>query len=235
VQCDPWWRVTEHTIHAGQTYCRTYLLVNCLQIWRLIHIHQFVTFIDPAAALTFFHAASYQGLTLNNRRLKLGWGKNAGPLPPALALAVHAGATRNVYIGNIEDFETFSEDKLKRDFGEYGDIELVNFLKEKNCAFVNFTNISNAIKAIEGIKNKSDYVNLRIAHGKDRCANPPRSGPQGGGAMRRSASGNGPVASGVPSDDQELFQVPMDNPGAGIGEIDHAEVGLDLIEPPAEA
>ena len=57
----------------------------------------------------------------------------------------------------------------------------------RNCAFVNFTNISNAIKAIEGVKNKPDYANLRIAHGKDRCANPPRSGPQGG--MRRSASG----------------------------------------------
>ena len=53
---------------------------------------------------------------------------------------------------------------------------------------MNFTNISNAIKAIDGIKNKSDYADLRIAHGKDRCANPPRSGPQGGG-MRRSASG----------------------------------------------
>ncbi|KAF8885993.1 hypothetical protein BD779DRAFT_1673434 [Infundibulicybe gibba] len=104
----------------------------------------FVTFVDPAAA-----------------RLKIGWGKNAGPLPPTLALAVHAGATRNVYIGNVEDFETFSEDRLKRDFGEYGDVELVNFLKEKNCAF-----------------NKPEYMNLRIAHGKDRCANPPRSGPQ---------------------------------------------------------
>lgn len=92
---------------------------------------QFVTFIDPAAAFTFFQVASFQGLTLNNRRLKIGWGKNAGPLPPALALAVHAGATRNVYIGNVEDFESFSEEKLKRDFGEYGDIELVNFLKEK--------------------------------------------------------------------------------------------------------
>jgi len=196
----------------------------------------FVTFIDPAAALTFFHAASYQGLTLNNRRLKLGWGKNAGPLPPALALAVHSGATRNVYIGNIEDFETFSEDKLKRDFGEYGDIELINFLKEKNCAFVNFTNINNAIKAIEGVKNKPDYANLRIARGKDRCANPPRSGPQGGGAMRRSASGNGPVSTGpVSSDDQELFQVPMDGTGAGI-EIDHVgEVGSELVEPPTEA
>jgi len=71
---------------------------------------------------------------------------------------------------------------------------LVNFLKEKNCAFVNFTNISNAIKAIEGIKNKPEYANLRIAHGKDRCANPPRSGPQGGsGGAKRSASGNGAV------------------------------------------
>jgi hypothetical protein len=90
-----------------------------------------VTFVDPAAALTFHQVASYQGLSLNNRRLKIGWGKNAGPLNPQLALAVHSGATRNVYIGNIEDFETFTEERLKRDFGEYGDIELVNFLKEK--------------------------------------------------------------------------------------------------------
>jgi len=152
----------------------------------------FVTFVDPAAAFTFFQVASYQGLTLNNRRLKIGWGKNSGPLPPALALAVHSGATRNVYIGNVEDYETFTEDRLKRDFGEYGDIELVNFLKEKNCAFVNFTNISNAIKAIDGIKAKPEYANLRIAHGKDRCANPPRSGPQGGSGVRRGVSGNGP-------------------------------------------
>jgi hypothetical protein len=92
---------------------------------------QFVTFVDPAAAFTFFQVASFQGLTLNNRRLKIGWGKNTGPLSPTLALAVHSGATRNVYIGNIEDFETFTDDKLKKDFGEFGEIELVNFLKEK--------------------------------------------------------------------------------------------------------
>ncbi|KAI0359526.1 hypothetical protein OH77DRAFT_1434665 [Trametes cingulata] len=156
----------------------------------------FVTFVDPAAALTFFQVASYQGLTLNNRRLKIGWGKNSGPLPPALALAVHAGATRNVYVGNIEDFDTFTEEKLRRDFGEFGEIELVNFLKEKNCAFVNFTNISNAIKAIDGVKNKPDYANLRIAHGKDRCANPPRSGPQGGSGGRRNGGGGGGGHSG---------------------------------------
>ena len=59
----------------------------------------------------------------------------------------------------------------------------------RNCAFVNFTNIS---KAIHGFKAKAEYANLRIAHGKDRCANPPRSGPQGGSGVKRGVSGNGP-------------------------------------------
>jgi RNA recognition motif-containing protein len=194
----------------------------------------FVTFVDPAAAFTFFQVASYQGLTLNNRRLKIGWGKNSGALPPTLALAVHSGATRNVYIGNIEDFETFTEDRLKKDFGEFGEIELVNFLKEKNCAFVNYTNIANAIKAIEGVKNLPDYVNLRIAHGKDRCANPPRSGPQGASGARRSGSGNTggphsaePVLNGhegediktdavyLGGDDGSIVDAAVINPGSG--------------------
>ncbi|KAG6826649.1 hypothetical protein H0H92_014976 [Tricholoma furcatifolium] len=191
----------------------------------------FVTFVDPAAAFTFYQVATYQGLTLNNRRLKIGWGKNSGPLPPALAVAVHSGATRNVYIGNIEDFETFTEDRLKRDFGEYGDIELVNFLKEKNCAFVNFTNISNAIKAIEGVKAKPEYGNLRIAHGKDRCANPPRSGPQGGGGSgaRRSASGalngNLPDSMSLPMS----MSMPMSAVGADGEDGEMEMIGGDAV------
>lgn len=92
---------------------------------------KFVTFIDPAAAISFYNLATLTGIALNNRRLKVGWGKHSGPLAPSLALSIQAGATRNVYVGNIEDFEKFSVEKLKRDFGEYGEIELVNYLKEK--------------------------------------------------------------------------------------------------------
>ena len=33
------------------------------------------------------------------------------------------GGESNVYVGNV-DFETFSEEKLRQDFSEYGDIEL---------------------------------------------------------------------------------------------------------------
>jgi len=109
---------------------------------------------------------------------------------------------RHLQVGNIEDFEAYDEDKLRKDFGEYGEIELVNFLKEKQCCFVNFTNITNAvrrsfslplslsclrardveltgavssqIKAIEGIKQHPDYAKLKISYGKDRCGGAPR-------------------------------------------------------------
>lgn len=78
---------------------------------------------------------------------------------------------------------------------------LIVLFVNRNCAFVNFTNISNAIKAIDGVKNKPDYANLRIAHGKDRCANPPRSGPQGGSSARRNASGNSINSNGAANGD----------------------------------
>lgn len=70
-------------------------------------------------------------------------------------------------------------------------------------------NISNAIKAIEAIKNKPEYANLRIAHGKDRCANPPRSGPQGASSGRRhnhngGANGNQEPVSAIDQDGEML-------------------------------
>lgn len=109
---------------------------------------------------------------------------------------------------------------------------LTSLSHNRNCAFVNFTNISNAIKAIEGIKNKPDYANLRIAHGKDRCANPPRSGPQGSSGMRRSASGNGPNSAGPLSAIDGEGVVGVDGLGiGGVGmESEAIMLGEDLKE-----
>ncbi|EOR02048.1 hypothetical protein E3P92_00871 [Wallemia ichthyophaga] len=137
----------------------------------------FVTFIDPTNALTFYQVASYQGITIHNRRLKIGWGKHSGPLPPTLALSVQNGATRNVYVGALTDMDTFNETKIRSDFEVFGQVEQVNSLREKGCTFVNFTNIAHAIKAIEAIKNDDEYIKagIKISYGKDRCGNPPRS------------------------------------------------------------
>lgn len=132
----------------------------------------FVTFVDPTAAAQFFAIANLQGLAIHNKRLKIGWGKHSGPLPSAIAMAVTAGASRNVYIGNIDG--NWPESKLRQDFSEYGEIEQINFLPEKSCAFVNFTNIANAIQAIEKIKQRDEYKSFKINFGKDRCGNPSR-------------------------------------------------------------
>ncbi|KAI5289553.1 hypothetical protein KEM54_003674, partial [Ascosphaera aggregata] len=135
------------------------------------------------------------GLMIHNRRLKVGWGKHSGALPPAIALAVSGGASRNVYIGNLD--ESWSEEKLRSDFSAYGEIELVNTLREKSCAFVNFTNIANAIKAIEGMQGRPEYKRFKINFGKDRCGNAPRHIGQNGqhkgggdGAESQSPSSN---------------------------------------------
>ncbi|PWZ00017.1 hypothetical protein BCV70DRAFT_217054 [Testicularia cyperi] len=135
----------------------------------------FVTFVDANTALAFYHLATYSGVMIHNRRLKIGWGKHSGPLSPAIQLAVQAGGSRNVYIGNIDDPDMLNEEKIRNDFSQYGEIEMVNSLREKNCAFANFTNIQSAIKCIEGMKSHPDYQSVKISYGKDRCGNPPRS------------------------------------------------------------
>lgn len=134
----------------------------------------FITFIDPIAAAQFFAMCQLHGLIIHNRNVKVGWGKHSGTLPNALSLAVLNGASRNIYIGNISDFDRYNAAKLRADFGTFGDIEQINFLKEKNCAFINFLNIANAIKALDGIKSFDDYKDLKINFGKDRCGNLPR-------------------------------------------------------------
>ncbi|ODQ78047.1 hypothetical protein BABINDRAFT_163079 [Babjeviella inositovora NRRL Y-12698] len=134
----------------------------------------FITFIDPISAAQFYAMCVLHGLTIHNRKIKIGWGKHSGPLPQALSLAVSNGASRNIYVGNIADFASFSADKLRADFGAFGAMEQINFLKEKNCAFVNFVNIADAIKAIDGVKSLPGFAALKINFGKDRCGNLPR-------------------------------------------------------------
>jgi RNA recognition motif-containing protein len=153
----------------------------------------FIAFVDPTLALNFYSQASYHGIVIKNRRLKVGWGKPSA-LSASVIAAVQNGGSRNVYLGNID--ETITEDKLRQDFGEYGDIELVNTLKEKNCAFVNFTSIASAVRAIDGIRSKDEYKKFRINYGKDRCGNPPRMHKSSASTIDSVSTGLLPAISG---------------------------------------
>lgn len=131
----------------------------------------FVTFVDPNAAHAFYNRATYEGFVVKSKRLKVGWGK-ASNIPPSVVAAVASGASRNVYIGSLN--ETVTEDKLRKDFSEFGDIELVNIISDKNIGFVNFTDIMSAVKAVETMKLHPEYSRFKINYGKDRCGNTPR-------------------------------------------------------------
>lgn len=148
----------------------------------------FITFISAISATQFFASSNLNGLSIHNKKVKIGWGKNPGDLPNSIALAVTVGASRNVYIGVKEGDEETNvvpdEPTLRRDFARYGEIEHINFFKDGYCAFVNFINITSAMKSVDdfnGVEKDevhrsfdNKYVRYKINFAKDRCGNPPK-------------------------------------------------------------
>ena len=59
--------------------------------------------------------------------------RRPSPVPYNVAYAAHYGATRNVYLGGIDD--CFTEGKLLEDFKPFGAIELINIIREKYTIF----------------------------------------------------------------------------------------------------
>lgn len=227
----------------------------------------FITFIDPAAALKFFMMHQvYHQLVIHGNEVCVKWGKNhSGPLNRDIALAVTAGASRNVYIGYRKGKDRSTgvvmpdEDELRRDFARFGEIEQVNFYHKKNCGFVNFLNIADAIELVDNFKSGDEgkitqrigdsgdffrkYSQFNISFGKDRCGNPlkfsfKKRDPQSVGEDPDSASG--PAArSGSPdrleSIDQEaamVFGILTDAPSE---ETDGADDTKESIKTPKKA
>lgn len=211
------------TVYLGNIHPETTIeeICNVVRGGLLHHIRYipdkhicFVTFIDPTSAASFYALSNIQGLMIHNRRLKIGWGKHSGALPPAIALAVSGGASRNVYVGNLD--ESWTEERLRQDFSEYGEIELVNTLREKSCAFVNFTNISNAIKAIEAIRSREDYQRFKVNFGKDRCGNAPRQNNQNNASQQQNPSVQGHETVASPSPMNGSLHPAMSHNGSSV-------------------
>jgi hypothetical protein len=156
----------------------------------------FITFIETSSATHFFAQYQLNQLTLQGKRIRVGWGTNPGALPTKISLAVTVGASRNVYIGikrdeadavqdESSDLQLPTEEELREDFEQFGEIEQINYFKNNSCVFLNFLNISNAIKLVTDANGeqsqkfhdhfKRKYVNLKISYGKDRCGNPPKA------------------------------------------------------------
>lgn len=168
----------------------------------------FITFVDPNVALKFYlnHQVLHQ-LIIHGYDITVGWAKSrSGPLSREISLAVTAGASRNVYIGFKNKGDPLdavygssraqnqvplpSEEELRTDFSKFGDMEQINFYHNRDCGFLNFLNIIDAIHLVELFESRNGdkitsivgddglfyarYSKFKISFAKDRCGNPPK-------------------------------------------------------------
>ncbi|KAG7697273.1 hypothetical protein KL933_001532 [Ogataea haglerorum] len=155
----------------------------------------YLSFIESGSAAQFFATSTKEKVVIHGRRVKVDWGKHSGPISSRVLQAVEKhSASRNLYIGTELVSEGTQEedrpkipdaDTLRRDFSIFGEIEQINFFRDGQCAFVNFLDICSSINAVEDFNGEGGdavhasfenrYKAFKIAYGKDRCANPPKS------------------------------------------------------------
>ena len=104
----------------------------------------FVSFLDGSTAAAFHADANVKKLALKGQELRIGWGQ-ASHVPTTVMAAVQkAQATRNVFLGNLDDATT--EETLRDDLSKFGPIDQVKIVRDKGIAFVHFLSIAVAIK-----------------------------------------------------------------------------------------
>ncbi|KAG0228690.1 hypothetical protein B0O80DRAFT_466505 [Mortierella sp. GBAus27b] len=140
-------------------------VLSYIRLFHQKHIAH-VGFVEPQAASNFLTSAS-QGIILKGSSLTVELEENVSALPQNVIDAVQQGASRNVYLGKIDG--SFTEKRLRQDFTVFGETELIRVIKEKNYAYVYFTNILSAVNAVNGIRNNDAYANVKVGYGRDRC------------------------------------------------------------------
>jgi len=98
----------------------------------------FINMIDPLAAASFVSASQQHPIQLAGQAVRVNWAKSA-PLHPEVAAQVRAGATRNLFVGNVDDH--ISEDLVRELFAPFGDFDSVSILRPKKIAFVNYASL----------------------------------------------------------------------------------------------
>ncbi|KAJ3034512.1 hypothetical protein HDV00_004977 [Rhizophlyctis rosea] len=127
----------------------------------------FVTFVEASAAQSYNQNAQVKRLQINNQEVKIGWGKHSS-IPTSVLAALQNGASRNVFIGNIDDAVT--EPMLLQEFTKFGPIDRVTILSDKRIAFVHMAGVAAAIEAVSCLTHDPRWVNQHISYGEDRCA-----------------------------------------------------------------
>lgn len=128
----------------------------------------FVTFLEASVAAAVYIDYQCNPFCIDGYEVRVGWGKPS-TLHPSIRNHVLKGASRNVFIGNLEP-DQVSIDALRLEFSHFGVVDLIKILPEKRIGFVHLCSISSAIKAVHALSEHPDWSQRRIYYGRDRCS-----------------------------------------------------------------
>ncbi|KAJ1531128.1 hypothetical protein HK096_008120, partial [Nowakowskiella sp. JEL0078] len=138
----------------------------------------FVTFVEVNAAAQFHGECANRILAINGHAVKVGFGNKILPIPADVQAAINVGATRNVFIGGVD--ESIDENYLYQEFSKFGLIDQIKILRDKHYAFIHMSSIISAVKAVQALPMDPNWAGCKLGYGKDRClpANPMKGSPQ---------------------------------------------------------
>ncbi|KAJ2800764.1 hypothetical protein H4R20_003941 [Coemansia guatemalensis] len=106
--------------------------------------------------------AMHAGARIGGNTVRVGFGKGEAH---ATGDAQAMQPTRALWIGNIA--AAAAADQLGSVFGRFGEIESARVLNHKNCGFVNFVRLEDAVRAKQAMNGKSiDGAVVRIGYAK---------------------------------------------------------------------
>ena len=168
----------------------------------------FISFLDAQTAAAFHTDATLKKLSLHGADLKIGWGKPS-PVPPQVLTSVQQNnATRNVYLGGLDD--SITEAMLRDDLSRFGLIDQIKIVKDKGIGFVHFLSIAVAQKVVATLPGEPAWAGKRVNYGKDRCAFQPKT-TQAAQAAVQVAAQSLAAAAGTP------ITAPLTGMGFGFG------------------
>lgn len=111
------------------------------------------------------------GKMIRGQPVRIGWGKpDLGPRTPQglgpASTSDRFQPCKNLWVGNLS--EEVTDGVLQREFSPYGRIEDIKMLPQKNCAFINLSNVEEALRAREALQGKMVFGrSMRINFGRD--------------------------------------------------------------------
>ena len=155
-------------IHTGQIDSVSIVRQKC---------SAFVNFVEEKAAEAFIRETLDKVLLIRGSQVKVRPG-HCRPLPMDIMFAVKEGATRNLYLSRISWKDT--EESLYKFFHRYGEIESVRILQGnfERFAFVNFTNIAAALKAMRELPQYPEWRDTKVNFAKDMCTEKTKPAPR---------------------------------------------------------